>query len=64
MKADTEKIRWLLDNCTQYRINKDTGVSQGLLSELKSGKREIEKISIMIGAKLTAYAETLKNTPE
>lgn len=27
MKVDTKQIEWLLNNVTQYRINKDTGVN-------------------------------------
>ena len=38
MEANKQQIIWLLENVTQYRIAKETGMSQGSLSQLKKGK--------------------------
>jgi len=60
MKVDTEKIEWLLNNATQYRINKDTGVTLSILSRLVKGERKIENLTIKKGSTLTEYAEKLQ----
>lgn len=60
MKVDTEKIEWLLNNATQYRINKDAGVTLSILSRLVSGERKIENLTIKTGCALTEYAEKLQ----
>jgi len=60
MKVDTEKIEWLLNNATQYRINKDTGVTLSILSRLVRGERKIENLTIKTGCALTEYAEKLQ----
>ena len=60
MKVDTEKIEWLLNNATQYRINKDTGVALSILSRLVKGERKIENLTIKKGSTLTEYAEKLQ----
>ena len=60
MKVDTKKIEWLLNNATQYRINKDTGVTLSVLSRLVSGERKIENLTIKTGCALTEYAEKLQ----
>lgn len=60
MKVDTEKIEWLLNNATQYRINKDTGVTLSILSRLVNGERKIENLTIRTGSTLTEYAEKLQ----
>lgn len=60
MKVDTEKIEWLLNNVTQYRISKDTGVTLSILSRLVKGERKIEKLTIKTGSALTEYAEKLQ----
>lgn len=60
MKVDTEKIEWLLSNVTQYRINKDTGVTLSILSRLVRGERKIENLTIKTGSTLTEYAEKLQ----
>ena len=61
MKVDTKKIEWLLNNATQYRINKDTGVTLSILSRLVRGERKIENLTIKTGSALTEYAEKLQN---
>lgn len=60
MKVDTDKIEWLLNNATQYRINKDTGVTLSILSRLVNGERKIENLTIRTGSALTEYAEKLQ----
>lgn len=60
MKVDTKKIEWLLNNATQYRINKDTGVTLSILSRLVRGERKIENLTIKTGSALTEYAEKLQ----
>ena len=60
MKVDTKKIEWLLNNATQYRINKDTGVTLSILSRLVNGERKIENLTIRTGSTLTEYAEELQ----
>lgn len=60
MKADSEKIEWLIKNCSQYEISKATGVAQANLSHLKAGTRKIENLSLKVASKLTEYAEELK----
>ncbi|WP_424694907.1 XRE family transcriptional regulator [Granulicatella adiacens] len=60
MKVDTKKIEWLLNNATQYRINKDTGVTLSILSRLVNGERKIENLTIRTGSTLTEYAEKLQ----
>ena len=60
MKVDTEKMEWLLNNVTQYRISKDTGVTLSILSRLVKGERKIENLTIKTGSALTEYAEKLQ----
>ena len=60
MKVDTDKIEWLLNNVTQYRISKDTGVTLSILSRLVKGERKIENLTIKTGSALTEYAEKLQ----
>lgn len=56
MKVDTGKIKWLLENETQYKISKDTGVAQVTLSGLISGKRKLENLTVTVADKLTEYS--------
>lgn len=60
MKADSKKIKWLLDNFSQYEISKATGVAQSSLSNTKLGTRKIENLSLKVASKLTEYAEELE----
>lgn len=59
MKADKEKIEWLLENATQYEIWKATGVTQSNLSDMKNGRRKIENLTFRNASKLTDFAEEL-----
>lgn len=48
-----DKVRAVLEsNLSQYAINKKTGVSQGSLSALRNGTKEIGKLSIDTAQKL------------
>lgn len=48
-----DKVRAVLDsNLSQYAISKQTGVSQGSLSALRNGTKEIGKLSIDTAQKL------------
>lgn len=60
MYVDTELIEWLLENETQYKIAKETGVTQSILSRLSTGERKIENLKVITGAKLTEYAQQKK----
>ena len=60
MKVDTKQIEWLLNNVTQYRINKDTRVNLSILGRLVRGERKIENLTIKTGSVLTEYAEKLQ----
>lgn len=64
MKVDTNQIKWLFENATQYRISKETGIAQPVIARLKNGERKLENASIKVGAALTEYAEKLKNEKE
>ena len=53
-----EKVRAVLNsNLSQYEINKKTGVSQGSLSALRNGKKEIGRLSIDVAEKLADLYE-------
>lgn len=60
MYADSDKIKWLLENETQYRIAKDTGINQSILSRIVNGDRKIENLTLKVASKLTEYAEELQ----
>lgn len=60
MKADSKKIKWLLENETQYRIAKETGVAQSKISNLKNGKIKIGNLTFEVASKLTEYAKKQK----
>ena len=57
MKADNEKIEWLLQNATQSEISLATGVAQANLSNLVKGKRKIENLTLKVASQLTEYAD-------
>ena len=64
MEANLKDIKWLLENVTQYKISKEIGVSQPMVSLLKSGKRQIEKISFELACELTEYSRKVPSTEE
>lgn len=64
MEANLKDIKWLLENVTQYKISKEIGVSQPMVSLLKNGKRQIGKISFELACELTEYSRKVQSTEE
>ena len=59
LRADEEKIVWLFENYSGYRIAKESGVSQPLIARLINGTRELKNISFESASKLNECAERL-----
>ena len=64
MEANEQQILWLLENATQYRIAKETGISQGSISCLKSGKIKIENLAFKTASALTKLAKKMQKGDE
>lgn len=64
MEANEQQILWLLENATQYRIAKETGISQGSISCLKSGKIKIENLAFKTASALTELAKKMQKGDE
>lgn len=64
MEANKQQIIWLLENATQYRIAKETGMSQGSLSQLKNGKIKIENLTLKTASALTELAKKMQKGDE
>ena len=64
MEANKQQILWLLENATQYRIAKETGMSQGSLSQLKNGKIKIENLTLKTASALTELAKKMQKGDE
>ncbi len=60
MKADLEKIKWLFENVTNYRISKEICVSQTTLGPLRNGERPLTGMRLELAIKLTELAEKLQ----
>lgn len=60
LRADEKKIQWLFENYSGYRIAKESGVSQPLISRLINGTRELKNVSFETASKLTECAEKLQ----
>ncbi|EKU93350.1 Uncharacterised protein [Alloiococcus otitis] len=60
MHADSEKIKKLLEQNSQYHISKETGVNQSILSRVVSGERKIENLTFRVASVLTEYAEKIE----
>ncbi|EYG03287.1 hypothetical protein V549_02095, partial [Staphylococcus aureus W89581] len=45
---------------SNYRINQDTGVSYGGISELRSGKRKVNNLTLETAEKLYNYQKQLE----
>lgn len=58
LRADEEKIVWLFENYSGYRIAKESGVSQPLIARLINGTRELKNVSFETASKLTECAES------
>lgn len=59
--ADLTKIKWLIENVSGYRIEKETGVSQSTISRLKLGQAKFDNMRLGHAIKLTNYALSLQN---
>lgn len=60
MRKEIEKL--LNSDITGYRIYKDTGLSQSIISEFRSGKRELDNLSLKNAEKLyKLYNELERN---
>jgi len=64
MEANLKDIKWVLENVTQYKTSKEIGVSQPMVSLLKSGKRQIGKISFELACELTEYSRKVQSMEE
>ena len=64
MEANKQQIIWLLEHVTQYRIAKETGMSQGSLSQLKNGKIKIENLTFKTASALTELAKKMQKGDE
>lgn len=60
MEANEQQILWLLENATQYRIAKETGISQGSMSQLKNGKSKVENLTLKTASALTELAKKMQ----
>ena len=60
LRADEEKILWLFEHYSGYRISKESGVSQPLIARLINGTRELKNVSFETASKLTECAEKLQ----
>jgi len=45
LRGDEEKILWLFENYSGYRIAKESGISQSIIARLINGTRELKNIS-------------------
>ena len=60
LRADEEKILWLFEHYSGYRISKESGVSQPLIARLINGTRELKNVSFETASKLNQCAERLE----
>ena len=59
LRVDEEKILWLFEHYSGYRISKESGVSQPLIARLINGTRELKNVSFETASKLNQCAERL-----
>ena len=57
LRADENKIQWLFENYSGYRIAKESGVAQSVVARLIIGDRELKNVSFETASKLTECAE-------
>lgn len=61
MKIDIQKIKKLIDSrIPAYTIEKETGVSRATLSNYRTGKADVMKMTLENGLKLSKYQEELE----
>lgn len=58
MRREIEKL--INSEITAYKISKETGVSVGNISELKSGKRKIGNLTLDTAEKFYDYYQKIK----
>ncbi|MDO5375985.1 hypothetical protein [Staphylococcus rostri] len=58
LRKEIEKL--LESNISGYKISKETGVSQGRISDLRNGKRSLDGISLGTAEKLYKYQKQLE----
>lgn len=61
-----DTITRLIDSkkVSNYRIQKDTGVSYGAISELRNGKRKIKNLTLDTAEKLYNYQKQIEKENE
>ena len=57
LRADEEKILWLFENYSGYRIAKESGISQSIIARLINGTRELKNVSFETASKLNECVE-------
>ena len=60
MEANKKDIEWLLDNATQYRISKTTGMPPSNVFNLKHKKSKIENLTLRTASVLTKLSKKLQ----
>ena len=60
MEANSKDIEWFLENMTQYRIVKETGIVQSKISNLKNGKTKLENLTLRVASELTTFSKGLQ----
>lgn len=60
MEANKKDIEWLLDNATQYKISKTTGMPPGNVFNLKHKKSKIENLTLRTASVLTKLSKKLQ----
>ena len=60
MEANKKNIEWLLDNATQYKISKTTGMPPSNVFNLKHKKSKIENLTLRTASVLTKLSKKLQ----
>lgn len=60
MEANKKDIEWLLDNATQYKISKTTGMPPSNVFNLKHKKSKIENLTLRTASALTKLSKKLQ----
>ena len=60
MEANEQQIIWLLENATQYRIAKETGISQWNIYYLKKGKIKIKNLTLKTANAMTKLTKKMQ----
>ena len=64
MEANKQQIIWLLENVTQYRIAKETGIPIGNIHRLKKGEIKIDNLTLKTASSLTELAKKMQKGDE